>query len=145
MVAVRFGGDSSFATVASPTYLEGRARLQTPADLAEHVYIHFRLLDGRIYHWEFVRDGQALALDVAGQLTVNDSELLVGAALDGSGITFMPERYARHLIASEQLVSLLDNWAPSFPGMYLYYPSHRHVPPTLRAFIDVLKQIDAKR
>lgn len=32
---------------------------------------------------------------------------------------------------------VLDDWCPSIAGLFLYYPSHRHLRPGLRAFIDV--------
>jgi DNA-binding transcriptional LysR family regulator len=37
------------------------------------------------------------------------------------------------------LVRVLEDWSPSFEGMYLYYPGHRQVPATLRAFIDMIR------
>jgi DNA-binding transcriptional LysR family regulator len=36
---------------------------------------------------------------------------------------------------------VLEDWCPPIPGLFLYYPGHRHVPPGLRAFIDVLKDV----
>ena len=38
------------------------------------------------------------------------------------------------------LVTVLDDWCAWIPGLFLYYPGHRQVPPGLRAFIDVLKE-----
>jgi DNA-binding transcriptional LysR family regulator len=35
----------------------------------------------------------------------------------------------------------LEDGCPEFDGLRLYYPGHRHVPPALRAFIDVLKRV----
>jgi DNA-binding transcriptional LysR family regulator len=37
----------------------------------------------------------------------------------------------------------LEDWTPPYPGCALYYPSRRHPPPPLRAFIDHLR--DAAR
>ena len=37
------------------------------------------------------------------------------------------------------LVPLLDGWAMSFPGPFLYYPGRRHLPAPLRAFVDFVK------
>ena len=32
--------------------------------------------------------------------------------------------------------------SPGIPGLFLYYPGHRHGPPGLRAFIEVLREVD---
>ncbi|WP_342729096.1 LysR substrate-binding domain-containing protein [Bradyrhizobium sp. B097] len=37
-------------------------------------------------------------------------------------------------------VRLLAEWTPPYPGICLYYPSGRHVPAGLRAFIDLIQQ-----
>jgi DNA-binding transcriptional LysR family regulator len=34
---------------------------------------------------------------------------------------------------------VLEDWSPSFEGLYLYYPGHRQVPATLRALIDMIR------
>jgi len=31
---------------------------------------------------------------------------------------------------------VLDDYSPTFPGFYLYYPSRRQQPPKLKAFVD---------
>jgi DNA-binding transcriptional LysR family regulator len=34
---------------------------------------------------------------------------------------------------------VLEDWSPSFEGLFLYYPGHRQVPVALRALIDMLR------
>jgi DNA-binding transcriptional LysR family regulator len=34
---------------------------------------------------------------------------------------------------------VLEDWSPSFEGFFVYYPGHRQVPASLRAFIDMLR------
>jgi hypothetical protein len=34
---------------------------------------------------------------------------------------------------------VLEDWSPSFDGLFLYYPGHRQVPVALRALIDMLR------
>jgi hypothetical protein len=34
---------------------------------------------------------------------------------------------------------VLEDWSPSFEGMFLYYPGHRQVPTALRALIDMIQ------
>lgn len=143
MVAVPFGGDVRFIAVAAPSYLEGRSRPTTPDDLHAHCCIRQRLPSGKRYRWEFSRRGIELAVDVPGNLTLDDNDLLVQAAAEGRGIAYVPEHFAQAYLESGQLVTVLDDWCPPTPGLALYYPANRHVPASLRAFIDTLKQ--AKR
>ena len=62
------------------------------------------------------------------------------AAVQGLGIAYMPDLVARPHLASGALVGVLDDWCPAIPGLFLYYPGHRHVPPGLQAFIAVLRE-----
>ena len=142
MVAVRFGGPVRFVAVASPDYLAGKGAPQTPDDLSRHHCIRFRLRSGRLFRWEFARHGQELAVEVPGPLILDHVELMAEAAAAGLGIAYVPERTAHPFVAAGRLVTVLDEWCPRIPGLFLYYPGHRQVPPGLRAFIDVLKQVE---
>ncbi len=141
MVAVRFGGDARFVAVASPDYLARSGRPRTPDDLLEHSCIRVRMPSGKPYRWEFARHGREITLDAPGPLMLDHPGLMAEAAAAGLGIAYLAERWAAPLIASGTLVRVLDDWCPPIPGLFLYYPGHRHVPAALRAFIDVLKAI----
>ncbi|NKJ37541.1 LysR family transcriptional regulator [Rhizobium sp. SG570] len=145
MVAVKFGGDVRFIAVAAPSYLDGKARPHTPDDLYVHCCVRQRLPSGKRYRWEFSKRGAEVAIDVPGNLTLDDNDLLVQAAVDGRGIAYVPDYFARPFLASGQLVVVLDEWCPPTPGLALYYPRSRHVPSPLRAFIDLLREVDRTR
>ncbi|WP_372395486.1 LysR family transcriptional regulator [Azospirillum sp. HJ39] len=145
MVAVKFGGEVRFIAVAAPSYMEGKATPNTPDDLHAHCCIRQRLPSGKRYRWEFSRRGAEIAIDVPGNLTLDDNDLLAQAAADGRGIAYVPEYFAKPFLESGQLVTILDDWCPPMPGLALYYPRSRHVPSPLRAFIDLLKQVDSTR
>lgn len=143
MIAVRFGGETRFVVVASPNYLAGREPPRTPDDLKDHNCIGIRMPSGKLYRWEFEKHGQELAIAAMGSLTLDHIELMTESAADGIGLAFVPERSARPYVENGKLIVLLEDWCPSIPGLFLYYPGHRHVPPGLRAFIDVLKELTA--
>nr|WP_205930948.1 MULTISPECIES: LysR family transcriptional regulator [Rhizobium] len=145
MVAVKFGGDVRFIAVAAPSYLDGKARPHTPDDLYAHCCVRQRLPSGKRYRWEFSKRGAEVAIDVPGNLTLDDNDLLVQAAADGRGIAYVPEYFAQPFLGSGQLVTVLDDWCPPTPGLALYYPRSRHVPSPLRAFIDLLREVDRTR
>ena len=139
LVAVHFGGPVRFLPVASPAYLAERGLPVTPNDLATHSCIRIRMPSGKLYHWEFERQGQPLSVDVPGALTLDHIELMIEAAMSGLGIAFVPERAVRAKLDDGTLLTLLEEWCPSIPGLFLYYPGSRLVPSGLRAFINVLK------
>lgn len=145
MVAVKFGGDVRFIAVAAPSYLEGKATPKTPDDLHAHRCIRQRLPSGKRYRWEFAKRGAEIAIDVPGNLTLDDNDLIVQDATAGRGIAYVPEPFAKPFLKSGQLVTVLDDWCPPTPGLALYYPRSRHVPSPLRAFVDLLKQLDRTR
>ena len=140
MVAVKLSEDLQMAAVAAPAYLENRVIPRHPQELHQHQCIKFEWPGGgNLYRWEFARGKRALEIAVEGSLTVNDTELMLNAVLDGVGIAYMLEYQVRPWIEQGRLVRFLEAWSPSFPGFYLYHPSSRHVPPALRAFIDFMR------
>jgi DNA-binding transcriptional LysR family regulator len=142
MVAIRLTDDLRFLAVASPSYLAKHAPPVVPDDLRRHRCIRQRLPSGKRYRWEFARRGDEIAIDPPGHLTLDDSELMVEAAADGLGVAFTPESYARPLLDSGRLVTVLEDWCPRVAGLMLYYPGHRLVPSALRAFIDLVKKVE---
>ncbi|TIN26989.1 MAG: LysR family transcriptional regulator [Mesorhizobium sp.] len=140
MVAVKLSEDLQMAAVAAPAYFENRAIPRHPQDLHQHRCIKFQWPSGgNIYRWEFSRGKRALEIAVEGSLTVNETDLMLNAALDGVGIAYMIDYQVRPWIEKGKLVRFLEAWSPSFPGFYLYHPSSRHVPPALRTFIDFVR------
>lgn len=139
MIAVPLSEDFRFLAVAAPTYLAKAGQPLTPEDLRQHQCIRQRLPIGKLYRWEFERHGQEIAIDVSGAMTLNHTMLMIEAAADGLGIAYVPETAARPWLEAGRLIALLEDWSPPVGGLRLYYSSHRHVPASLRAFIDVMK------
>jgi DNA-binding transcriptional LysR family regulator len=141
MIGVRFGGLVRFVAVASPSYLANHKKPKTPDDLKHHECIRFRMPSGKMFRWEFAKRTQEITVDVPGALTLDHLGLMTEAATKGLGIAYVSEHTAAPWIERGDLVTVLDDWCPAIPGLFLYYPGHRHVPPGLKAFIDVLKEI----
>src|SRR5262249_14263142 len=136
MIAVPLGPAQRSAYVAAPEFFRRHPKPASPEELKGLACIRFRFESGRYYAWEFERDGVELSVEVDGQLTLSEQDLAVQAALDGAGIAFAFEAQVEDLIAQGRLVRVLDDWCPYYPGFYLYYPSRRQLPATLRAFVD---------
>jgi NAD(P)-dependent dehydrogenase (short-subunit alcohol dehydrogenase family) len=56
-----------------------------------------------------------------------------------AGHAYTAAKGAVHALTSGQLVRVLEDWSPSFEGFFVYYPGHRQVPASLRAFIDMIR------
>jgi DNA-binding transcriptional LysR family regulator len=141
MIAIRVSGPMKIAVVGAPTYFSRRPPPRTPDDLARHSCVQYRqAADGDVYAWRFERNGKSRRrVSVDGRVMVNDIDLAVRAAVDGLGIAYAVEAVAEPFLQSGQLVRVLEDWSPSFEGLYLYYPGHRQVPATLRALIDLIR------
>ena len=139
MIAVPFGGRQSYALVAAPQVIEAHGRPAHPRDLTALPAIRQRFSSGVMFPWEFEKDGQIVRVDPTPRRVSTDIALQRRAALDGAGFWAAFEGYVREDIAAGRLVSVLEDWLPSFPGPSLYYPSRRHVPPPLRAFVEFIQ------
>ena len=142
MIAVPMGPPHRFAVVASPAYFAARDRPQAPQDLHAHACIERRYPSGGRYAWEFARDGEVLEVEVSGPLIVDDTALMVRAALDGVGLALVVEGLVAEHLASGGLERVLEDWCPVLPRFFLYYPGRRHVSASLRAFIDMVRAVE---
>ncbi|MBP0443786.1 LysR family transcriptional regulator [Roseomonas sp. SSH11] len=141
MIAVRLGGPQRYVVVASPALIAATGRPATPHDLLGLPCIRTRFSSGTMLPWEFEREGQVVAIRPEGPLITSDAHLGISAALQGLGFYATFEGWAEPFIRSGQLIPVLEEWLPPFEGPFLYYPSRRHMPAALRAFVDFLKEV----
>ncbi|NML73122.1 LysR family transcriptional regulator [Rhizobium sp. S-51] len=144
MIAIPLTEHERFVVVGSPQYIERHGKPLVPADLTRHACLRLRLPSGTIYRWEFERHGEEIRVDVEGPLTLQDMQLMREAAVGGAGLAYMTERNVAADLAAGRLVTVLEEWTPPFPGLCLYYSGHRHLPPALRAFADLARQMSRK-
>ncbi|RTY58233.1 LysR family transcriptional regulator [Pantoea sp. YU22] len=140
MIAVRIGPDFHMAVVGSPDYLQDKKTPETPADLTEHQCINLRLpTRGGLYAWDFEKEGKTLSVRVQGQTVFNNTFLMLQAALDGTGLAYVPLDLAQKHIEAGQLLPVLKEWWPHFPGYHLYYANRRQMMPALVEVINALR------
>jgi DNA-binding transcriptional LysR family regulator len=113
--------------------------------LDAHDCIRARLPSGAIMRWDLPKSGEQTLVEVGSRLIVGTTELAVTAAVAGAGIAYVEAREAQWYVDSGELVPLLADWTPPFPGMALYYPRQRHPSAAFRAFIDFFKAHSAGR
>lgn len=141
MIAVRVTGEMRLAVVGSPAYFQSNPIPRHPQDLKDHPCIGFRFTNG-MYRWEFEKGRKAITVSPQGPVSFDDPDLVIQAVLDGVGIGTSMEGNLAVLLNRKRLVQVLEDWCPSFPGYFLYYPSRRNQPAALAAFIETLRVSD---
>jgi len=135
MITRRLGNCPS-VVCAAPTYLKTSGTPRRAEDLAQHNCLTYTYFGKSLWHFE--RAGKAISVPVSGNLSANDSMVLLRAALEGAGIVMQPVFSAAPLIASDQLVALLPQYKPQTLGIHGLYTSRQHQPVILRTMLDFL-------
>ncbi|MER0238351.1 LysR family transcriptional regulator [Fulvimarina sp. MAC8] len=137
MIAVPLTGAQREMVVAAPAYLETHGAPAHPRELIRHRCIGWRPAPNTApYRWEFEENGVAFDVAVEPQITTNDLRLMLRSTLCGGGITFAMEETFTPYVKNGDLIPLLENFLPQFPGFFLYFPHRRNMAPKLRAMID---------
>jgi DNA-binding transcriptional LysR family regulator len=139
MIAVRLTPPFPLAVVGSRDYFRRRQPLERIDDLRHHACLRVRRANGSIAPWSFVNGNKSVEVVVSGPFIANDVPTLFDAAVAGLGLAQMPAPLAASAVKAGKLATVLERFAPTVPGLFLYYPSNRHMMPKLRAFIDHVK------
>ncbi len=135
LVARRLG-QVSRVTVACPDYLARRGTPSTPLELAGHELIMSTSVRS-VAEWRFRQGKREHVVRYSPRLRVNDVEAMLAAAIDGFGIARALSYQVEPLLRAGLLVRLLPAYEPEPLPVHLVLPSSRHMPPRLRAFVDV--------
>jgi DNA-binding transcriptional LysR family regulator len=123
---------------AAREYLRDRGTPRTPRDLLRHECILFTPLAPR-GRWTFRSRGRTVEIPVRGRLVVNSIPLALDAAARGFGVVRVPGALVVGL-AAEQLVEVLDAYAPTPRPAYAVHPSGGRVAPAARVFLEIAKR-----
>jgi DNA-binding transcriptional LysR family regulator len=140
MIALSLGSPQRYAVVAAPGLVAQGAIPARPEDLMGRPRIATIFPNGLVMPWEFEKEGRVVTLAAEARFLSSDVGSLVRAAIDGLGFLGTFEGYVAEAVADGQLVRVLADWCPPFPGPFLYYPSRRQPPPALAAFIGFARE-----
>lgn len=138
MIAVRVTQKMRLAVVGSPGYFASRSIPRKPKDVNDHRCISLRVAGGP-YRWEFEQGRKTVTVGVNGPLIVDDTNLVIRAALAGAGLGLAYEEQVAEHVAKRRLIRVLEDWLPPFPGFFMYYPSRQHQPAALSALVQALR------
>lgn len=127
---------------ASPAYLLKHGTPQRPEDLASHNCLTYSWFGKSLWHFE--HQGIKSAVAVSGNLSANESVVLLAGTQQGAGISLQPYYSAAPLLAKGELIELLPAYTPQAMGIYGIYTSRKQLPATLRSMLDFLVEWFAK-
>ncbi|MBM6593954.1 LysR family transcriptional regulator [Microvirga pudoricolor] len=146
MIAVPVGPrEQCYVTAAAPSCLALHGIPSHPRDLLHVPCVRHRFISGVTLPWEFERGPESVKINPTGPLIATTIDLELSAAVEGLGFIHTFADFLAPALESGALVQVLHAWSPRFSGPFLYYPSRRHMPAPLRAFVDFLKAEAASR
>ena len=136
MIAIAFGENLSLIPVASPDYLRQAGAPDTPQSLINFRCINRCFPSGEKYRWEFISpDSEPGEVAVKGDLVVDSDTAMIQAAESGLGIAFVYQSLVSAQLNAGSLIRLLPSYRYPADHFCVYYPSRKHIPAPLRAFI----------
>jgi DNA-binding transcriptional LysR family regulator len=124
--------------VCSPAYLVARDAPSTLQDLVDHDCVSFSQASGYAT-WRLAGpDGIEEEVQIVPRFSGNTAQALRKATLAGLGIAFLPHGIVRQDLQASLLVPVLPQYQRKGYGLHVLYPSRRHLPLAVSAFIDLV-------
>jgi DNA-binding transcriptional LysR family regulator len=127
---------------ASPDYLRTYPAPDNPTELGSHRILSYSLLSSGDT-WTFTsRDepSRQASVRVLPIMRSNNGDTCRDAAVRGQGVVMQPDFLLRSQLTSGELIELMPRWLGQELGIYVVYPSRRHLPAKVRLLIDYLGQ-----
>jgi DNA-binding transcriptional LysR family regulator len=145
MVQVRLTDPFRFVVVASPAYLDRHGTPERPEDLLRHDCLTFRSrTTGALYAWELERGRRAWRVPVRGGVVTDDAQTTLALAEQGLGLAYVLEPGALERLRAGRLKRVLEPYAPTVPGLFLYFPSRARRSAPLRLFVEAARELAAR-
>lgn len=133
-------GPRSDGLVASPLYVSRRGAPLTLKDLTEHDCVTSAHPSG-FTTWRLSNaHGIEEDVHVTGRFHANTAQALRKATLAGLGIALLPPTMTYPDLKAGRLVRILPQYQRSWYALNVLYPSRRHLPKAVAAFIDLLME-----
>lgn len=136
-VTIRKLAETPRLLAASPEYVEKHGMPSDPEELHKHAMLLYTLSDDW-EHLTFERNGVVKRLTVTPQMTCNDGQVILQAALAGMGILVQPAYIIKRDLDAGKLVLVLEDWKLKPLTMNVAFPTRTHLPARTRLFIDAL-------
>ncbi|OCF96412.1 LysR family transcriptional regulator [Gilliamella sp. wkB308] len=123
---------------ASPSYLMQNGVPAVPDDLKNHQCLIYQYVNRNKndYVWPFTMNGKVVNLSISGSLQSNDTSALAIAAIEGLGITMLPEPMLNEAIKQDKLLPILQNYLPPAREVHMLYTADRQPLAIMKMFIE---------
>jgi DNA-binding transcriptional LysR family regulator len=122
---------------ASPAYLERQGIPARPLDLLSHACLHYNVISER-EEWTFSSGSGDETVLIKGAFCCNNGDVLAEAAIQGLGITLLPDFIVEKALQNGRLVRILEGRERAPLTLAAVYPSRQQVPAKTRRFIEYL-------
>jgi DNA-binding transcriptional LysR family regulator len=123
---------------AAPSYLLRYGTPAQPSELVEHNCLTYQLSDKAHDRWTFARDGLSTSVQVCGNRTSDDGEIVRRWAVAGCGIAYKSALDVISDVREGRLIRLCQEWETEAAPLYLICIDRRQLNPVvqlLRAFL----------
>jgi DNA-binding transcriptional LysR family regulator len=127
---------SELGIFGAPAYLERRGRVRKLDDLRERECLRYGGREGML-PWRLSGPDGESTVDVTGPIICDDMIFLRAAALSGLGLALLPVDITTAEVKRGELTRVLPRYGMQ-GGTYVVWPSHQHMPATVRAVRDAL-------
>ncbi len=123
---------------ASPEYIGCRGEPKTLDELGDHDSV----LMGKHLSttWRLLRRKRLYDVRVSGRIVATEYPFVRHAAIDGMGVALLPDRMVAPDVAAGRLCKVLPEYTTEEFGLWIVYPSARHLPAKARVFIDFVSE-----
>jgi DNA-binding transcriptional LysR family regulator len=130
-----------FVCCGVPQYFAARGRPRHPDDLRElNCLVSASQRSDAV--WEFEKAGERFKVRVSGDVASTDPQALQRVVLQGGGVAMLPLWVVEESVATQELEVVLPAYEALQWGhrnaVYAVYPTRRHLPPKVRAFLAYL-------
>lgn len=130
-------GNIHFRMVAAPSFLEKHGRPASLADLNGAPFLAYTQVarDGKV---KFPSPGGPTEINFKPVMLSGNESLLMFAAREGMGFSFMPHWLVDEELAAGRLEHVLPDLANPTVALHAVYPDRSYLPAKVRSFLDFL-------
>lgn len=131
-------GENRRLICASPGYLQRHGVPVHPEELGHHECLLLRFALNLDHAWSFQVDGKPYTVNVRGQRTANNGELIKRWALQGYGLCKKSVWDVQADLEAGRLIEVLAPFSSTLTALHIVYPPSRVQPRRVRALMEVI-------